>query len=342
MFELIELSMDNPRVMGDIILDILVYLGALSVAILGFHCVLSWVKERIHKIYPKINSSGFVNISTYLEDMWSIISYAVKALVAILIIYRVTDLLPVQVAWALWLLLGWTILWNFPKSGLYALERYLSYGIIEPVNQKAAEIVSRVYGYTYNQVVYAAAVFLGLKYILLPAYAPESAPFIEGIVLFAILMHFVWYFPFVGPLGIWHILPKRWISRYDPAGMDIPAKISFVVEDNEAIVKVSNVLTPLKGMGRMNIVRGHNSLFSFEFDIEPGTDFEIKKDLHILNRLVYLLWYIDITLCFSDPYGLKGTRTFFPEKRGMSQRIMEKVYSLPSTLMVLYREYIEH
>ena len=338
MFEVFGLSTDNPGVMVGLILQAIWYLGLLSMAILGLQCVISFVREVAHKIYPKITYSGFSAMS-YLEDVGHLIIYAVKALVAILIIYRVTDLLPVQVAWALWLLLGWTILWNFPKSGLYTLERYLSYGIIEPVNQKAAEIVSRVYSYTYNQIVYAAAVFLGLKYILLPAYAPESAPFIEGIVLFAILMHFVWYFPFVGPLGIWHILPKRWISRYDPEGMDIPAKISFVVKDNVAIVKVSNVLTPLKGMGRMNIVRGHNLLFSFEFDIEPGTDFEIKEDLHI-NRLVSPLWYIDITLCFSDPYGLKGTRTFFPEKRGMSQRIMEKVYSLPSTLMVLYREYV--
>ncbi len=339
MFELVEFSMDNPGVMAGLILQAIWYLGLISMAILGLKCAISFVREVAHKIYPKIRYSGFSAMS-YLEDVGHLIIYAVTAAVAVFIISHVTHMLPVPVTWGLWLLLGWTILWRVPFSGLYALEDLIFYKSINLVNHKAAKIISGVYRYTRNKVIYAAAVFLALKYILLPAYAPiGSAAFIEEIVLFAIVLHYLWYFPFVGPVGIWSILPKRWIEKHDPEGRDIPAKVSFRIEGTEAIIKISNCLVPLKGIGKLNVVRGHNSWPSFKFKIEPGEDFEITVDLQLSNSPVYPLWYTDLTLSVSGP-GLEGTRTFFPEKRGVSQRVMEWVYSLPSTVRVLYMEYV--
>ena len=142
----------------------------------------------------------------------------------------------------------------------------------------------------------------------------------------------------MGPVGIWSILPKRWIEKHDPEGRDIPAKVSFRIEGYEAIIKISNCLVPIQGIGKLNVVRGHNSWPSFKFKIEPGEAFfEITVDLQLSDSPVYPLWYTDLTLSVSGP-GLEGTRTFFPEKRGISQRIMEWVYSLPSTVRVLYRE----
>ena len=337
MFELVELSMDDPGVMAGLILQAIWYLGLISMTILGLQCALSFVCEVAHKIYPKITYSGFSAMS-YLENGGHLIIYAVKAAVAVFIISHVMHLLPVPVVWGLWILLGWTVLWRFPFSGLYALESFLFYGSLNLVSQKAAQIVWDVYVYTHHKIISAAAAFMGLKYILLPIYAPESAAFIEEIVLFAIVLHYLWYFPFVGPVGIWSILPKRWIEKHDPEGRDIPAKVSLRIEGTEAIIKISNCLVPIQGIGKLNVVRGHNSWPSFKFKIEPGEAFfEITVDLQLSDSPVYPLWYTDLTLSVSGP-GLEGTRTFFPEKRGISQRIMEWVYSLPSTVRVLYRE----
>ena len=258
--------------------------------------------------------------------------YYVKSLPAIIILWHITDMLPISVAWGMWIAAGWIIYWNFPCVGLRHWEGLISGGWII-FNREAARIFSGTYWYVKYEIIYAGAVLMLLKYILLPMYVPENAAFIEEIVLLAIVLYCVWYFPFVGPVALWHIFPKEWPERDYPAGRDIPARINFFLKNGEAHIKISKCAAALTGTAIVTVVRGHIDLHRFDFQVEPGKDFDETMGFGTYyGRLLNHVWYTDLTIIISSPGELRGIRTFYPENRGMSQRILERIYSLHSAL----------
>ena len=319
-------SLDQIFIMPELLTLGVIFLILFSGSIITFRKINYWIFEYLHKKYPRIRR---LDIVEHAHDMRNTVAFAFKALVAVTIMSLVIDMLHISVAWALWILLAWIILWNFPYAGLKYWEFQLRYGLISIVNKNAVDIFSKIYLYVKHKLFYALAVFLLLKFIVLPMYAPpESAPFLEEIALLAIAMHFVWHFPFVGIVGLWFFFPKEWPMRDNPDGRDLPAKVNFSLKNGKAHIKITNVLAPLSGAVRIMVVRGHNHWESFEFHVEPGKNFETTWD-YTSRWLVYPVWYADLRVSFTGPEGLKGIRTFFPEKRGMSQRVLERVYSLP-------------
>ena len=330
MFELVEL-LNDPEAIKMLVLHAVLYLGAASLMILGMKYVCFHVLEWIHTKHPRIRNPLW-GIQDMSDEIKPIFIFATIAVVAIIIISLMMDSLPVPVAVALWILTGWIIIWNYPNSGLRHVENFIVYGLITPISDDVAEIISNSYYYTRNRIVYGCAVFFGLKYVL-SAYAMVNTPYVEEVIFFAIIMHFAWYFPFVGPYSVWMILPKKWITKYESAGHDLPADLSFSVERNVAHIKISNSAIHLNGIGKLNIVRGISFDSSFQFEVKPGEDFETSVDLSYNSKIHP--WYVDLTLSFTGP-KLGGTRTFYPENRGPSQSIMERVYSLPQALNARY------
>lgn len=269
-------------------------------------------------------------ITWWGPDMKGVIWFTLLSTIGVAILAHYTERLPIVLAWALWSAFAWVILWDFPNAGLNELVRWLIYGMPRLIGQLAADVVSSIYYYTIGRTLRGLAVFLSFKHILLPIYAPQNAPFLENIVFFAIVAHFIWYMPYFGPRAIWQILPTSlWnVESEEVRGEDMPAKVHFNISDDKVKIDIADCTIPVHGYGNVWVLRNGWCPYWFEFDVKPDKQFSAEIDVHREYATWDPIWCTKMVLHAVVEEKDISVREYLPEGRGMKQKIMEYIFHL--------------
>ncbi len=332
---LLERASQDPVNMGPFFILGIFAMFLLAEVVAYIRWVRNLFAEKLRNRYKRFKKAREWTGADSLE-VWV---FVIKCLVGASLLTFFGGKLPLTWQWALWLVLGWWTIWNFPNVGLGYMEFQISRGIWNSWSERIADMISTVYNYIrYGGLRYIGA-YLAIK-LLLPNYVSvpvESAAFVWEIILLAFVVHFAWYFPYLGVSDLWDMFPKAWPEREKPQGRDIPAMISFSIKGEEAIISISRCTVLFKGYAVVTAVRGRQQQHDFKFEVSPEKPFETTVQLDKGSRQIYPLWYSHLTLTVTEPKEQVGARVFFPEMRGISQRritqrVMELVYATPGTI----------
>lgn len=324
---------DDPEIKSHITGRAMVAIASLLASSIRFVTNVACLRGEVH--WTVTNSDGTKHEEVGMTTWWGpgmkdIIWFVLLSTIGAAILNHYTEQLPIVLAWALWIAFAWVIIWDFPNAGLNQLERSLIYGMPGLVGQLAADVMSSMYYYTIGRTLRGLAVFLSFKHILLPIYAPQNAIFLENVIFFAIVAHFIWYIPYFGPRAIWQRLPTSFwnIEAEVVRGKDMPAKVHFNISDDKVKIDISDCTMPIRGYGNVWVLRNGWRPYWFEFEVKPGKEFSTQIDVHREYTTWDPIWCTKMVLHAVVSEKDISVREYLPEGRGVKQRIMEHVFRL--------------
>lgn len=248
--------------------------------------------------------------------------FTIRAVLVVVLLSAFADALPRAMELALWVVLGWVIIWQFPTVGLARVRFWATYVLPSKLSEDLAQVVIALFDYSVYRAFTGIAVFLSARYLVLPNYV-ANASFIEEILVFSIVGHFVYYIPFFGVLALWQRLPKKGLQRESEYGQ-IPAKVSFEMVGECATVKIEKCTQSISGFCHVWVLRDCWQETTIPFHAEPDKAFcKLAVDTARSWGTLYPIWYSTLVLEIREPEECKARVEFLPLKPGMKQRMMQ-------------------